>query len=114
SAALEAQPEGRRLRALFARTQVADAPLRHLVQEHDKLAVVGREEEPLPAPPHAFEAPALERRERRVEGLQRRHVRGPGLLDRKRGHGLVQRPSERLYLRKFWHLRSQSWLSRSA
>ena len=34
--------------------------------------------------------PALERRERRVERLQRRDVRGPGSLDRERAHRLVE------------------------
>ena len=47
--------------------------------------------------------PALERRQRRVERLQRRDVRRPGALDRKRTHGIVERAAESLDLGQLGH-----------
>ena len=55
--------------------EVAQPAGAHQVHHQHELAVVGREEEPLRPPPRALEAFALERRERRVERLQRRDVR---------------------------------------
>ena len=52
------------------------------------------------------EPPALERRERRVERLQRRDVRRPGLHDRERAHRLVELATPGLHLRKLGHLTS--------
>ena len=49
-AADEPQPEGRRLRALLSRPEVAQAPGGHQVDEQDELAVLRREEEALGAP----------------------------------------------------------------
>jgi hypothetical protein len=68
------------------------------VHEQDELAVLGREEEPFRAPPGAREPPALERGERRVEGLERRDVRRPGLLDRECGNRAVERATPGLHL----------------
>src|SRR5205807_4208453 len=74
-AALEDELEGRLLRAGLAEAQEAEPPGGHQVDEQDELAVVGREEEALGPPARACEAATLERRERRVVGLQRRDVR---------------------------------------
>jgi hypothetical protein len=52
------------------------------VHHHDDLLVVGRQQEALRAPFDALEALAVERRDRRVEGLQRGDVGRAGLLDR--------------------------------
>jgi hypothetical protein len=98
-AALEAQTEGRRLRPLFTGGEVAKPPRGHQVNEQHELAVLGRKEQPLASPLGARESPAVERRKRRVEGLQSRDVRRPGLLDRKGADGLVQGASPRLHLR---------------
>ena len=95
AAALEAQPERRRLRASLAAAQVAQAPGAHQVHVQDELAVVGRKAVAYGAPLDAGQPPPVERRERRVVRLQRRHVRGPGLLDGKGAHGIVERPAER-------------------
>ena len=83
AAVLEPQPEHRRLRALAARRDVLEPAGAHQVHHQHELAVVGREEKPLRPPPRALEPFALERGERRVERLQRRDVRGPGLRDRR-------------------------------
>ena len=88
----EAQPEHRRLRALRARREVADPAGAHQVHHQRQLAVVGREEQPLRPPPGAREALALERRERRVERLQRGDVSRAGLLDRASAHVGVEGP----------------------
>ena len=63
AAALEAEPERRRLRARLARAQVADAACGHQVDEQHELAVLGREEQPLGAPLGSCKPPALERAE---------------------------------------------------
>jgi hypothetical protein len=73
------------------------------VDEQHELGVVGREEEALAAPFGATEAAALERIERRVEGLQRRDVRRSGVRDRERRHGLVELTPPRLHLRQLRH-----------
>ena len=51
------------------------------------------------------EAPALERRERRVERLQRRDVRRAGFRDRERRDRVRQLSPPRLHLRQFRHRR---------
>ena len=81
AAVLQSQPERRRLGALRAGLQEADAPGAHQVHVEDELAVVGGEEE-VAAPPGPGEPPALEGRERRVERLQGGHVRRPRFGDR--------------------------------
>jgi hypothetical protein len=78
----------------------------------DELAVRGREEQVLAAPPGAGEPPALQRGERRVERLQRRNVSRARLLDRERGDGAVERSPIRLNLGKLGNS-SSSW-TRSA
>ena len=50
------------------------------------------------------EAPALERRQRRVERLQRRDVRRAGFLDRERRDGLVELAPPRLHLGQLRHV----------
>jgi hypothetical protein len=89
-AALELEPERGRLRPLLARPQVAEATRGHQVHEQDELAVLGREHEPFRPPTSAREPPPVERRQRRIERLQRRDVRRPGFRYRERPHGLVQ------------------------
>ena len=86
--------------------QVAEPARGHQVDEQHELAVLGREQEPLRPPPRAREPPALERRERRVERLQRRDVRRPGLHDRERAHRLVELATPGLHLRELGHLTS--------
>ena len=61
----------------------------------------------LAAPLGSREPPALQRRQRRVERLQRRHVRRACLLDRERADGLVQRAPPRLDLGEFRHVGSR-------
>ena len=58
-------------------------PGAHQVDAEDEILVLDRKEEVLSAPPRAFEAAAVESGKRRIEGLQRRDVRGAGLLDRR-------------------------------
>ena len=84
------------------------------MDEQHELAVLGGEEEPLRAALGAGKTPTIERRERRVEGLQRRDVRRPGLLDREGADRIVQRSAPGFDLRQFWQLRSVPWRSRSA
>ena len=79
----EPQAERRRLRALRAARDVLEPARAHQVHHHDELAVVGRQQEALRAALDAAEALAVERRERRVEGLERRDVRRTGFLDRR-------------------------------
>ena len=100
----EAQPERRCLRALLAGAQRPETPGGHQVHHQHELAVVGREVQPLRAPPRACEALAVERGERRVERLQRRDVRRPGLRDRARAHGLVELSAPLLDLWQLRHL----------
>ena len=90
AASAEAKPEHRRLRPLRPGLEVADAACAHQVDAEDELAVLGREEEVLRAPLGALEAAALERRERRVDRLQRRDVSRPRALDRLGGHERVE------------------------
>src|SRR3954453_5114593 len=103
-AALEQEPERRRLRALLTGLEVAEAAGRHQVDEQDELAVLRREEKPLGPTIRSREPPAVERGERRIERLQRRDVRRPGLLDRKRGDGIVERAAPSFHLWQFRHL----------
>src|SRR5215211_1074466 len=105
-AALEFHLERRRLRPLLARREVLDPPRAHHVEQQDELPVVGREEQPLPAPHRAREPPSLEHAQGRVEGLQRRDVRRPCANDRERRNWVVERPPERLNLWKFGHVTS--------
>ena len=81
----EPEPEHRRLRALRACGQEAEAPRAHQVDAQHELVVLGGEEQVLAAPASAREPAAFEDVEWRVEGLERRDVRGPGTLDRVRG-----------------------------
>ncbi len=67
-------------------TEVAQPTGAHQVDHQNELAVIGREEQSLRPPPGAGEARAVERRERRVERLQRRDVGRSGLLDRASRH----------------------------
>ena len=97
-AALEAQAESGRLRPFLSRLQIAQAPGRHQVDEQDELAVLGREEQPFRATLGSGQAPPLQRRQRRVDRLQRRDVRRPGLLDRKAETGSFQLPAPGLHL----------------
>jgi hypothetical protein len=108
AAVLQPQPEGRCLRPLRAGLEETDAAGAHQMDVEDELTVVGGEEEVLAAAARAREAPALERRERRVERLQRRHVRRPCLGDRRARERLVEHPPCRLYLRKLGNS-SSSW-----
>jgi hypothetical protein len=71
------------------------------VDEQHELVVVGREQQALAASLGAGEPPAFERRQRGVEGLQRRDVRRPGLLDRKGANGIVQQAAPRLHFGQF-------------
>src|SRR5262249_60284844 len=89
-AALEATGERRGFGALLAELEELQAAGGHQVDEHDELAVVGREEQTLRTPLGACEPTPLQGRERRIERLQRRDVRGSRLHDRKRGHRIVQ------------------------
>ena len=98
-AALELEAERRRLRARFAGAQRLQPAGGHQVHDQHELAVLGREEQPLATALGPPEAPALELLERRVEGLQRRDVRRPGLRDRERGHRVIQPAPPRLHLR---------------
>src|SRR5438034_753476 len=114
--ALELQRERRRLRPLLAGAQVLQPSGRHQVHQQHELAVVRREEQPLRAPARAREAAALQHGERRVERLQRRDVRRPGLRDRERAHRLVELAPPRLHLRQLWQRTSlpPPWPTRSA
>jgi hypothetical protein len=67
-----------------------------------QLAVLGREQEVLPAPPRSRESPALERRERWVGCLQCRDVSGTGSFDRRRGDERIELANPGL---DFWKLR---------
>jgi hypothetical protein len=69
----------------------------------DELSVLGREQEVLAAPARSGEAPPIERRERRLDRLERRDVRRPGPLDRRRRDGPVERAAPSLDL---WQLRN--------
>ena len=97
-ATLKPEPERRGFRSLLARLEVAEAARRHQVHEQDELTVLGREEEPFRAAPGAGQPAALERVERRVEGLERRDVRRAGLLDRKGRDRAVERAAPGLHL----------------
>jgi len=68
------------------------------VDEQDELAVLGREEQPLGPPLGARQRPPVERGKRRVECLQRRHVRRARVLDGKRAHRVVEGAPKRFYL----------------
>src|SRR6266571_8804381 len=103
SAAGELEPERRRLRRLPAGRDVAEPARGHQVDEEDELAVLGREEETFAAAFRPAEATPLERRERRIEGLQRCDVPGAGLRDRERRDGIVQLAPPRLHLGKLRH-----------
>src|SRR5205823_12129188 len=94
AAALEAEPERGRLRALLPGAEVPQPPRRHQVDQQHELAVIRREEEPLRAALGPGQPPSLERGERRVVRLQCRHVRRPGLRHRKRAYRLVERSEE--------------------
>jgi hypothetical protein len=78
------------------------------VDVEDELAVVGREEEVLATTPSACETPTVERRERRVERLQRGDVGRTGLGDRGAADRLVERQPSRLDLGKLGN-DSSSW-----
>jgi hypothetical protein len=108
AAVLEAEPERRRLRPLRPGLEEADATGAHQVDVQDELAVVRGEEEVLATPPSSREAPTVERRERRVERLQRGDVGRPGLGDRRAAHRLVERQPSRLHLGKLGN-DSSSW-----
>ena len=105
-AALELEPKCRGLRSLLAGAQILQPARRHQVDEQHELAVLGRKEEPLRAPARAGEAPSFERSQRRVECLQRRHMRGPRLDDRKRADRLVELAPPRFHLRQLRQLPS--------
>jgi hypothetical protein len=98
-AAVELEPEGRRLRALVTDLQVLQPARRHEMDEKHELAVVGRKEEALAAPLGTAKTAAFERRHRRVERLERGDVRGAGLRDREGRHRVVQLAPPRLHLR---------------
>jgi hypothetical protein len=87
---LEAQAEGRHLRALFPRRLMPDPAGAHQVDPQLQLAVLRREEEPLAAAPRALEPASVELAQRRVERLQRRDVSGTGLQDRRARHERVE------------------------
>ncbi len=91
--------EHRRLRLLRARREEAQPPGAHQVDAQDEVVAVDGEEEVLAAPLGALQPPAVERRQRRVERLQRGDVRGAGLLDRRRGDERIELPHPRLDLR---------------
>jgi hypothetical protein len=74
----------------------------------DEILLLAGEEEVLAAPPGAREPPAFQRRERRVERLQRRDVRRARPLDRECGDGVVERPPVGLDLGKLGNS-SSSW-----
>ena len=99
---LEAQPEHRRLRAFFP-GEVAQPAGAHQVDAELELAVRRREEELFAAPPGTLEAPAVELPQRRVERLQRRDVRRPGLLDRRAGDERGELAHPRLDLGQLGH-----------
>ena len=106
-AALELEPERRRLRAFLAGAQVLRRPGGHQVDEQNELAVVGGKQKPLRAPPRPG-AGAPRARQRRVERLQRRDVRGAGPRDRERAHRLVELAAPGLHLRQLRQLRPSS------
>ena len=103
-AALETRARTRASSGLLAGLQELEPARGHQVDEQHELAVVGGEEQPLAAPLGAAEAPALERVERRVERLQRRDVRRPGLRDREGRDGVVELAPPRLHLRELGHV----------
>ncbi len=96
---LEPQAEGRQLRAILRRSEVAKAAGAHQVHQEHELAVLGREEQALAAAMGAGEASPVELAERGVDRLERGHVRRPRLRDRKGGNGAVERAPPRLHLR---------------
>jgi hypothetical protein len=75
----------------------------------DEVIVFRRKEQMLATPLSAGEAPALERRQRRVESLQSGDVRRPGSLDACTSHRLVERAPCRLDLGKLGNDAS-SWM----
>src|SRR5262245_42715087 len=103
TAAVELEPEGRRLGRGAAGGDVAESAGRHQVYEEDELAVVGREKEALAPALGSAEAAAFERRERRVERLERRDVRRTGLRHGKSRDGLVELAPPRLHLGQLGH-----------
>jgi hypothetical protein len=108
AAVLEAEPERGRLGPFRPGLEEANPTGAHQVDVQDELAVVRGEEEVLATPPSAREVPTVERRERRVERLQRRDVGRPGLGDRRAAHRLVERQPSRLHLGKLGN-DSSSW-----
>src|SRR5579884_913680 len=99
----EPHAEHRRLRALTAGGHVPQPACAHQMDHHDELAVVRRQEEALRAPLDTAEALAVERRERRLDRLQRRDVRRPRALDRELPDEWVQLAAPRLHLRQLGH-----------
>ena len=98
-ATFEDELERGRLRPLLARPEVPQPAGGHQVHEQDELPVVGREEQALGPPPGALEAAPFERREGRIEGLQRGDVRGARPHDRERRDGRVELAPPCLHLR---------------
>ena len=99
----EAHAEHRRLRSLRAGREVAQPPGAHEVDAHDEILASDRKQEVLAAPVRALEAAAVERRERGVEGLQRRDVRRAGLLDRRTRYQWIELAHPRLHLGQLGH-----------
>ena len=98
----EPQPKHRRLRSLAALRYVLQPAGAHQMHEHDELAVVGRQQEPLRPPFDAPQPLALERLQRRIERLQRGDVGGARLLDRRPLDERIELTAPRLDL---WQLR---------
>jgi hypothetical protein len=68
------------------------------MDDEDEISILSRKEEALPAALDTFKPPTLQRPERRVECLERRDVRRPGLRDREGAHRIVQRAPEGFHL----------------
>src|SRR5919109_2809236 len=73
-AVLKAQAERGHLRALLPRSQVAEAPVGHQMDEEYELSVLGGKEQPLAPALCPRQSPALELCQGRIEGLERGHV----------------------------------------
>jgi hypothetical protein len=74
---------------------VLEPPGAHQVHHQDELTVRRGEQEALRPPPDVERAP-VERGERRIDCLQCRDVRRPGVLDRRRGDERIELAAPRL------------------
>ena len=103
AAVREPRPEHRRLRSLCTGREVAQPAGAHEVDAEDEIVAIEWEEEVLPASARALEAPPVELGERRSERLERRDMRGPGLLDGRAGYQRVELANPGFDLRELGH-----------